>query len=91
MAVTNKNVTHLIYSGGTPYYSIILSMITQDRKLENEQESWVEKDFSYWKGVNEKPFDTSRDHGFNANKGTYSFSKSLNEDFKRLTIPVLVS
>src|SRR5699024_2361906 len=29
--------------------------------------------------------------GFNANKGTYSFSKSVNEDFKRLNIPVLVS
>lgn len=91
MAVTNKNVTHLIYSGGTPYYPRILSMITQDRKLENEKESWVEKDFDYWEGVNEKPFDTSRDHGYNANKGTYSFSESLNDDFKRLTIPVLVS
>src|SRR5690606_17766410 len=87
MAVTNKNVTHLIYSGGTPYYSRILSMITQDRKLENEKENWVEKDFDYWKKVNDRPFDTSREHGFNANKGTYSFSKSLDEDFKRLTIP----
>ena len=91
MAVTNKNVTHLIYSGGTPYYPRILSMITQDRKLENEKESWVEKDYEYWKGVNGKPFDTSRDHGYNANKGTYSFSESLNDDFKRLSIPVLVS
>ena len=91
MAITNRNVTHLIYSGGTPYYSRILSIITQDRKLENENTSWVKKDFDYWKSVNDKPFETSREHGYNANKGTYSFSKSLNEDFKRLTIPVLIS
>ena len=91
MAISNNKITHLIYSGGTPYYSRILSIITQDRKLENEKESWVEKDFDYWKGVNENPFDTSREHGFNANKGTYSFSKNLNVAFKRLNIPVLVS
>lgn len=91
MAASNKNITHLIYSSGTPYYSRILSMITQDRNLESAKESWVEKDFEYWKKVNEKPFATSREHGFNTNKGTYSFSQNLNEDFRRLTIPVLIS
>ncbi len=91
MAVKNKNVTHLIYSGGTPYYSRILSMIMQDRKLESEKESWVENDFDYWKKVNERPFDSSQEHGWNTYKGTFSFSENLNDDLKRLTIPVLVS
>lgn len=91
MASANKNITHLIYSGGTPYYSRILSMIMQDRKAESSENSWVELDFDYWAQVNEKPFDVSREHGFNANKGTFTFSQKLNNDFKRLTIPVLVS
>ncbi|WP_286778686.1 MULTISPECIES: alpha/beta hydrolase family protein [Sphingobacterium] len=91
IAVTNTHITHLIYSGGTPYYSRILSMIAQDRQIENEKESWVEKDFEYWKTVNEEPFDISREHGYDTNKSTYSFSNSLNNDFRRLTIPVLIS
>ncbi len=91
MAVTNNSITHLIYSGGVPYFSRILSTITQDRKLESTKESWIERDFEYWKEVNKKPFKTDIDHGFDPNKGTYSFSKNLNEDFKRLHIPVLIT
>ncbi|MDP5092491.1 MAG: alpha/beta hydrolase [Polaribacter sp.] len=91
MAVSNKRITHLIYSGGTPYYSRILSMITQDRKLENEKESWVESDFEYWEKVNQNPFEDTRQNGWNAYKGTFTFSELLNDDFKRLTIPVLIS
>lgn len=91
MAPSNKHITHLIYSGGTPYYSRILSMIAQNRKLETENESWLENDFEYWKNVNEDPFDTSWEHGFDPNKGTHSFSNSMNDDFGRLTIPFLVS
>jgi len=91
MAVTNKKVTHLIYSGGTPYYSRILSIITQDRKIESEKDSWIKKDFAYWEDANDDPFDVSRDHGNNSYKGTISFSENLNDDFKRLDIPVLVS
>ena len=91
MAVTNNSITHLIYSGGTPYYSRILSIITQDRKTESEKESWIERDFDYWEQVNEKPFDVSREHGRNAFKGTYTFSENLNDDFKRIAIPTLVT
>lgn len=91
MAANNNNITHLIYSGGTPYYSRILSMITQDRKLENVKESWVEKDFDYWKRVNANPDEDTRDKGYNSNKSTYSFSENLNDDIKKLEIPVLIS
>lgn len=91
MASNDKRITHLIYSGGTPYYSRILSMITQDRKLENEKESWVEKDLEYWRKVNEKPFEVLRNDGWSSYKGTFTFSEKLNDDFKRLTIPTLVS
>lgn len=91
MATKNKNITHLIYSGGTIYYPRILSMVSQDRETETKEESWVEKDFEYWNDVNENPTDISREHGFNSYKGTYSFSESLNIDLKELKIPVLIS
>ncbi|WP_347175526.1 alpha/beta hydrolase family protein [Polaribacter uvawellassae] len=91
MATTNQNVTHLIYSGGTPYYSRIMSIISQDREIENDSISWVERDFEYWQNTNKNKFDISREHGFNTYKGTYSFSQNLSEDFKKLNIPTLVS
>lgn len=91
MAAANNSITHLIFSGGTPYYSRILSLITQDRRKENEQDSWIERDFNYWVQVNAKPFDVSREHGWNAFKGTYSFSENLNDDFRRIIIPTLVT
>jgi len=91
MATTNQNLTQLIYSGGTPYYSRIMSIISQDRETEKDSTSWVERDFEYWQNTNKNKFDVSREHGFNTYRGTYSFSQNLSEDFKRLKIPVLVS
>ena len=57
IASTNKNITHLIYSGSTIYYPRILSMVNQDRYSETDEDSWVNKDFEYWKNVNENPTD----------------------------------
>ncbi|WP_282042964.1 alpha/beta hydrolase family protein [Winogradskyella flava] len=92
MASENKNITHLIYSGGTPYYSRILSMVTQDRLKEKDSvNEWVEKDFSYWQDVVNDTTSVSRDHGWNSYKGTYSFSKNENEVLKNLKIPVLIT
>lgn len=91
LALRNQNVTHLIYSGGTPYYSRIASMISQDRAVETDSSDWVEKDFEYWQNTTKNTSDISREHGYNSYKGTYSFSVNLSETFVKLKIPILVS
>lgn len=91
LAVMNTKVTHLIYSGGNAYFPRIMAMIAQDRKSETKENSWVEKDFAYWKKTVRNPFDTSRDHGWNSYKGSYTFSKSENIYLKRLKIPILIT
>ncbi len=92
MAAKNNDITHLIYSGGTPYYSRILSMIVQERKIEKDStNSWVKKSFEYWKSVLKDTSSTSRKHGWNSYKGTFSFSKSENEILKNLKIPILIT
>ena len=91
LAEANQNVAQLIYSGGTPYYSRIASIISQDRAAEPDSTNWVEKDFEYWKNTTDNPFDISREHGYNTYKGTYSFSENLSCSFKKLKIPVLIS
>jgi pimeloyl-ACP methyl ester carboxylesterase len=90
-AKENTYVSHLIYSGGSIYFPRMLSMLSQDRRSETKEQSWVEKDFEYWKKVVKNPSDTSRAHGFNSYKGTFSFSQSLNEDLKNFKLPVLIS
>ncbi|MEM9680556.1 MAG: dienelactone hydrolase family protein [Bacteroidota bacterium] len=92
LAAKNTSVTHLIYSGGTPYYPRILAMVRQERDKEMDSANvWVERSFSYWEDVLDHPFDTSRSHGWNSYKGTYSFSQNENEIIKRLKIPVLIT
>ena len=85
-------VTHLIYSGGLPYFPRILAMIQQERQQERDTENpWVEKSLNYWKDVVDYPLSLERNKGWNTNLGTYSFSQSENEVLKRLSIPVLIS
>ena len=92
MAAGHKSVTHLIYSGGLPYFSRILAMVVQDRKAElNGKKSWVKETYSYWKDVMEHPDAIDRNEGWDSNKSTYSFSKSENDILKSIKIPILVS
>jgi len=92
MADKIEGITHLIYSGGTPYYPRILAMIQQDRKSElKKDDGWVKKDFEYWKDLVKYPFAKDRNKGWNTNYGTYSFSQNENDVLKRLKIPVLIS
>lgn len=91
MAEMNPSITHVIYSGGTPYYSRIMSIISQDRQTETDSSSWIENDFEYWQNTLNDPFDISRAHGYNTYKGTYSFSQDLSVVFKKLKQPILVS
>ena len=91
LAAENEHITHVIYSGGNPYFSRILTMIAQDRKNETEEASWVEEDFAYWKNVVNDSLDISTSHGYNSYKGTYSFSKNENNIIRKLTIPVLIT
>ncbi|QNM84569.1 dienelactone hydrolase family protein [Polaribacter pectinis] len=92
MADKIDEITHLIYSGGTPYYPRILAMIQQDRRLEKKKESdWVKKDLEYWKDVVKYPLAKNRNEGWNTNYGTYSFSQNENNVLKRLKIPILIT
>jgi predicted esterase len=92
MADKIEGITHLIYSGGLPYYSRILAMIQQERMMEKGEENpWVKKTYDYWEEVIAQPFDSESKEGWNSYKGTYSFSQSENEVLKRLRIPVLIS
>ncbi|WP_350290670.1 hypothetical protein [uncultured Croceitalea sp.] len=91
MTARSNKVTHLIYSGGTPYFSRILSQISQDRKKETSSKSMVEDNFSYWRRTIEEPYSTSRAHGWNSYKGTFQFSENASQYLKRARIPVLVS
>lgn len=91
MAINSNYISHLIYSGGTPYFSRILSIISQDRNTEDNSHSWIEDDYIYWKVVNHAPKDTTKHLGYNSNYSTYTFSENLNDDFKLLNIPTLIT
>lgn len=91
LALKNNRITHLIYSGGTPYFSRILAMVSQDREKEEKHPEMVDMVFAYWEDVLKHPEALSKNKGWNTNKGTFSFSKSENLTLKRLTIPVLIS
>lgn len=92
MADKIEGITHLIYSGGTPYYPRILTMIQQDRKQELKKDNdWVKKDFDYWKDIVKYPLALDKNKGWNTNYGTYSFSENENDILKRLKIPILIS
>lgn len=92
MANTNPEITHLVYSSGTPYFSRILAMVTQDRLKEKDSlNSSVEDVFDYWDRIQNNPSDISTHHGWDNYKGTFSFSKNENIVLKRLKIPVLIS
>ena len=83
--------THMIYSGGLPYFSRILAMVAKDRLSENrDNKSYVPAVFDYWKDVLDHPFDLDRNQGWNTNRGTYSFSQNENDVLKRLNIPILI-
>lgn len=91
MAVADKKITHLIYSGGNPY-GRILSIIQQARSHDNYGDtlSYGEQEFAYWKEVvankNEMNFNNGDSH-----KTTYDFSEPLHDKISLLKIPVLIS
>jgi len=91
MADKITGITHLIYSGGLPYYSRILAMVQQDRRTETiEPNPWVQEAFDYWQDVVDYPFALDRKQGWNTNYGTFSFSQNENDALKRLQIPILI-
>lgn len=92
MCVKSSKPTHLIYSGGNPYFSTILAMLSKERLKEDSIENpRVKKIYSVWKEILNEPhsyFHPNRD----SNKTLYSFSiQKENEMLKQLKIPVLVS
>ena len=92
MADRILGITHLIYSGGLPYYPRILAMIRQERQLEYDTiNPWVQKSLDYWTDVIKQPLSSMQENGWDTKSETYSFSQSENEVLKRLHIPVLIS
>ena len=92
LADKTTGITHLIYSGGLPYFPRILAMVRQERQYEKDSANpWVQNVYDYWEEVIEKPLKPEPKEGWNTNFGTYSFSQSENEVLKRLQIPVLIS
>jgi len=90
MAFRMPQVTHLIYSGGTPH-GRILAMIGRSRKTESDTDStrYGEDEFRYWQDVvnNKNNLDCKKGGTY---KATYDFSYPQIEHIKKLKIPVLV-
>jgi hypothetical protein len=92
MANKIDGITHLIYSGGTPYYSRILAMVQQDRRRELQEDTEFAQDvYDYWEDVIKYPFAFDRNKGWNTNYGSFSFSQNENDILKQLKIPILMS
>lgn len=83
MAVTNKNITKLIYSSGNPY-GRILSILAQDRYTGNDSTT-----VDYWKSIVADKDEITQQGTSDSNKTTYSFSVPIAEDLLKLKIPVL--
>ncbi|GAA4275548.1 alpha/beta hydrolase family protein [Aquimarina mytili] len=97
LAATHSDISHVIYSGGIPYYSKILSEIREKRRYlglrelkplikDTIQETDVVQ-FEDWA----KAMDLKTLSQGNQQKGLLSFSENLNTCFKKLDIPILVS
>lgn len=84
MALTNKKITHLIYSGGNPY-GRFLNILAQSRYDSDENQS-----IEYWKKIVENKNDSTYNGG-DTFKCTYDFSEPLAEKIMDLKIPILVS
>lgn len=89
MAITNKWITHLIYSGGNPL-GRMMSMINQDRHNPNQKENWVQETLEDWKNIvhNKSKKETNRE---NTSYYYYSLSDNFTDELLSLNIPVLVT
>jgi hypothetical protein len=84
MAFTNKNISHLIYSGGNPY-GRYLNILAQSRYYDNDNkpiENWIE----IVKNKNNIDY-----NGGDTYKCTFDFSNPLSNEIFNLKIPVLFS
>lgn len=89
LASQSKNITHLIYSGGSPL-GRILTIITRNRQRETDSAQYVEGNFKYWEEVVQNPDNSDASKGDN-NKNMYEFSIPPFSYLENLKIPVLVS
>jgi dienelactone hydrolase len=89
MASQSKKITHLIYSGGSPF-GRILTIITRSRGRETDSVQYVESNFKYWEQVVQNPDNSDASKGDN-NKNMYEFSIPPFSYLENLRIPVLVS
>lgn len=89
MASQSKKITHLIYSGGSPF-GRILTIITRNRGRETDSVQYVEDNFNYWNDVVQNPGNSDASKGDN-NTNMYEFSIPPFTYLENLKIPVLVS
>jgi hypothetical protein len=84
MAFENKQITHLIYSGGNPY-GRILNILAQSRFYDTDNAT-----IEYWKEVvgNKDILTTEDGDSF---KTTYDFSMPLSDKLEKIKIPTLIT
>ena len=89
MAVNNKKISRLIYSGGNPL-GRMMSIISQTRQNPKEKENWNNKNLNFWaetiRNKDKKELDRENTSYYN-----YSLSKNFVYDLLSLKIPILVT
>ncbi|WP_294243157.1 prolyl oligopeptidase family serine peptidase [uncultured Chryseobacterium sp.] len=89
MAVHNKKISHLIYSGGNPL-GRMMSIIHQTRQNPKEEEIWHTENLDFWRETVANKDKTAYDKE-NTSYYNYSLSQDFTNDLLRLKIPVLVT
>jgi len=89
MAVHNKKITHLIYSGGNPL-GRMMSIINENRQSPDEEESWNKESIDFWQNIiaNSNQKETSQE---NTSFYNYTLSQNFTQDLLKLKIPVMVT
>ncbi|RYE23043.1 MAG: hypothetical protein EOP42_23710 [Sphingobacteriaceae bacterium] len=89
LALSSKNVTHLIYAGGDPMGRLV-TMVETIREDTTAKAVDFEEEFTYWRKVVANPESRVTKTG-DSNKTNYSFSIPPINYLKKIKIPVLVS
>lgn len=83
MALNNKKITHLIYSGGNPYGRIL--NILEENIYKNKNYSTID----YWKNIVENK-NNGKYNGGDTPKNLYQFSKPVAPILQKLKIPIYI-
>lgn len=91
IAEQSQDVTHVIFSGGTPL-GRMMRTLNQLRKNEKDSLNRLTNGmFHYWEEIIKDTANTNPVHGGDSNKSEFSFNQNLIPIILSLQIPVLVS